>query len=81
MVFDSEAQKQTLINLLVDVPVQVSLGDIFSGKPISVNPQVAALVKAIHDAEILEPPQGDGQEPGEPGDTEPPGEEEPPDDA
>ena len=54
MIFDSEAQRQLLMALLKDVPVQTTLGDLFSEKGIGVNPEVAALVQAINEGEIVE---------------------------
>jgi hypothetical protein len=57
MVFDSEEQRQALLNLLLQVPVQTDLRSITKPESLRPDPETAALLQAIADGEIAEPPE------------------------
>lgn len=61
MVLDSEEQRQTLLNLLDQVPLQVSLGNVRAGNVV-VSPEIAVAINAIVEATVQEQAEDPGQE-------------------
>jgi hypothetical protein len=51
VIFDSEAQRQLLLNLLATTPIQTTLGAMLTGAH-ELPPDVAELVKAIRQAAV-----------------------------
>ncbi len=56
MIFDSEAQRQQLIQLILQVPVVTDVASAISDGPIPLDAGTATMLKAINDAEIAEEP-------------------------
>ena len=59
MIFDSEAQRQQLIGMLVQVPVMTDLASITKEEPLRPDPATAALLTAISEGTIIEEPEDD----------------------
>lgn len=51
MIFDSEEQKQRVIDLVGEVPVNTTIGGLASG----VSPDLAALLDALQRAHVMSP--------------------------
>ena len=54
MIFDSEEQRQQLIQLILQVPVVTDVASAIRDGPIPLDVGTATMLKAINDAEIAE---------------------------